>query len=145
MDEIINGVWISNISDARTADKSRFNRVITVCQESIEDNVGCQYNFFNMSDGEDEYGGECTYELFSEACNCLVDALENNETVLVHCHRGRSRSVSVVVASIAVYRDISYAESFWIVEQNRPQANPKVQLRNLIREFIENSEKGNLM
>ena len=125
MNEIIHGIWISGIQPVREQSTSRFNTVITVCQESVEDNVGCQYSHFNMADGPDnDYGGDASYGVFERAANRLHTAVENNDTVLIHCHKGQSRSVSVAAAVIGCIENTSFDAALDIVETHRPQAGP---------------------
>lgn len=109
MNEINNNLWVSDIQGAREQSTGRFDCVITVCQDEISDNVGCEYHHFNMNDGEGtEYGGDDSFELFETASDTLLNALNKNKTVLIHCHMGQSRSVSVAVAALAVHEDITF-------------------------------------
>lgn len=120
MDNIINGLWIGDIQDVREQSTERFDRVITVCQDEVSDNVGCDYQHFNMSEGEtDSYGGSSNFVLFRDATEAVVDALENDETVLVHCHVGRSRSASVCIAAIGRHYDMSYGDAYNTVSDTR--------------------------
>lgn len=139
MNQITENLWIGDIQDVREGDTSQFDRVITCCQENVEDNVGCKYDFFNMSDGpHNGFGGDHSYELFHEASIILLGALAYGEDVLIHCHMGQSRSVSVACAAIAVDENISYDWAFDIVEKNRPQAHPDPHLRSHAEKFIAN-------
>src|SRR6056297_3014623 len=118
---------ISGIREAREGGTSQFDRVITACQDSIEDNVSssCDYSWYNMSDGEaDGWGGSSEYELFEVAADELYDALLDGETVLIHCHHGHSRSVSVATAALGRYLGMTRHESFEKIEYYRPKANP---------------------
>ena len=104
MNEVYTNIWVSDIRDAQTHPKDDFDRIITVCQDPIEDNVsdGCAYEWYNMSDGEAEYGGDDSQELFDDAVRSVLASFMCRETILVHCHAGQSRSVSVVAAAITV-------------------------------------------
>jgi len=133
-------LYISDINDACESDKSEFDRIITVCQDSIEDNISdeMQYDYFCMSDGPaNEYGGDSSYEMFSEAADTLYNALHNNERVLIHCHMGRSRSVSVAVAALGRLLDLSRTEAFDVVKRYRPQAHPDTLLMGHASTYIE--------
>lgn len=116
---------ITNITEARTMAKDGFDRVITTCQDSIEDNVSdkIEYSHYNMSDGraeaEDKYGGSCEYELFEEAAQELYTALAQEETVLIHCHHGTSRSVSVATAALGQLLDLARSESLDLIHHYR--------------------------
>lgn len=118
---------VTNITEARTMDKAGFDRVITVCQDSIEDNVLDErvYSHYCMSDGrpevEEQYGGSCEYELFAEAADELHDALSSGETVLIHCHQGTSRSVSVATASLGRLLEEPRSETLGVIHYYRPR------------------------
>jgi protein-tyrosine phosphatase len=133
-------LYISGIQSACEDATNHLDRVITVCQDSIEDNVSSQqsYDFFCMADGpHNAYGGECSYELFRRAANVLFMALEDGESVLIHCHQGASRSVSVAVASLGRLLDIPRHEAYDLVQHYRPQAHPDQLLMGHASTYIE--------
>lgn len=141
-------LWISSIGGAREDDTSRFDRVITVCQDSVEDNISDEqtYTHYNMSDGdyaEEMYGGSCEYELFEEAASELHEALSDDEAVLIHCHMGASRSTSVSIAALGRLLDLHRAEAYDIVERYRPQTHPeRLLLEHAARYINENGERN---
>jgi len=91
-----------------------------------------------MADGpHNAYGGDSSYSTFKQAANALYEALQTDETILIHCHAGQSRSVSVSVAALARLRDISFEEALEIISDNRPQANPGEHLEKHARTYIE--------
>lgn len=116
---------VTNITDAIQEPTSHLDRVITVCQDSIEDNISDEqaYSYYCMSDGgirvEEEYGGSCEYELFAEAADELHDALADGEQVLIHCHAGQSRSVSVATAALGRLLGLGRSEALGIVHRYR--------------------------
>lgn len=127
---ITDQLYVGDIQDAREAPTDRFDRVVTVCQDEVSDNVGCAYNWFNMSDGpENSYGGDSSYELFAEAADCVLASLDDGETVLVHCHMGQSRSVAVAAAALAVFKQAYAERGFEWVRQGRGQTHPDHSLR----------------
>lgn len=137
MNEILDGIWISGIRPVRENPTQRFNTVITVCQESVADNIGCRYAYFNMADGPDNtYGGDATYDMFSDAADELYAAVNRGDTTLIHCHKGQSRSVSVATAVIGRVENISFDTAFTFVTMFRPQANPDELLRAHARQYI---------
>jgi len=118
---------ISGIREAREGGTSQFDRVITTCQDSIEDNVSssCEYSWYNMSDGEaDGWGGSSAYALFEQAADELHDALLDGETVLIHCHRGASRSVSVSIAALGRYLGLSWHKAYQHIYRYRITPHP---------------------
>jgi len=135
---------ITNITEARTMEKTGFDRVITTCQDSIEDNVSDDiwYSHYCMSDGrpevEEQYGGSCEYELFAEAAQELYGALAEGETVLIHCHAGQSRSVSVAVAALGQLLDLNRSEALDLVHYYRPSFHyPDMTLMDHASDYID--------
>lgn len=117
-------LYISDISAARTEDKSHLDRVITVCQDNIEDNISdeMEYSFYCMADGpHNSYGGRHDYDFFADAADELYHALANDEAVLIHCHQGTSRSIAVATASLGRLLEIPRSESIDIIHYYRPR------------------------
>jgi protein-tyrosine phosphatase len=116
---------VTGIQDARTMPKQDLDRVLTVCQDEISDNIpdNVTYSHYCMSDGcirvENKYGGSCDYELFESAAIELQQALESNETVLIHCHAGQSRSVSVAAAALGRLLDKRFIDALGIIHTYR--------------------------
>jgi len=137
MNHVTDNLVVADIQSVRERPTQQFDRVVTVCQDSVEDNVGCAYDWFNMSDGHGEYGGDASFELFAEAVDTVVAALEAGEHVCVHCHAGQSRSVAVATAALTVTSDRSTAEAYDAVERVRPTANPNPRLRGHINQYVE--------
>lgn len=136
-------LYITDITQARTMAKDSFDRVITTCQDSIEDNVSdsIEYSYYCMSDGrvevEDKYGGSCEYELFAEAAQELYHALADGETVLIHCHAGQSRSVSVATAALGQLLDLTRSEALDLVHHYRATFHyPDMTLMDHASEYI---------
>ena len=133
-------LYITDIRSACEEEKSHIDRVITVCQDSIEDNISDEqmYHHFCMADGpHNTYGGDHSYKMFQRAANVLHSALEDGESVLIHCHMGQSRSVSVAVAALGRLLDINRTEAFDLVEYYRPQAHPDKLLIGHASTYIE--------
>lgn len=136
-------LYITDIHEAYTMEKYRFDRIITTCQDSIEDNIpqDVSYSFYCMSDGrpevEQQYGGSCEYELFASAATELQTALSNNETVLIHCHAGRSRSVSVSTAALGRLLELNRSEALDLVHHYRPVSEyPDMTLMDHASQYI---------
>ncbi|WP_135829162.1 dual specificity protein phosphatase family protein [Halorussus halobius] len=63
-------------------------------------------------------------EAFRRAVEAVVAALGDDETVLVHCSRGSSRSPAVAAAALAVRRGCSVETALAEVRASRPEADP---------------------
>lgn len=139
MDQITDNIWISSIQSVRQESMSDkgISTVITVCQDDVRDNIGCDYHYFNMADGEiDFYGGSCDYTIFKDAADQLYRLITNNETVLIHCHKGQSRSPSVAIAAIGKAECISYDSAKKLVQDKRPMIEPNEHLEKHARKYI---------
>lgn len=135
--QITDLLWVGDIQDVREGPTDRFDRVVTVCQDRVFDNVGCEYNWFNMSDGpKNSYGGDSSYELFAEAAQCVLDAMRGGEVVLVHCHAGQSRSVSVAAAALAVLTDVRIEAGYNSVWERRGRTYPDDLLQDHADRFV---------
>lgn len=131
-------VYISNITAAREHPKDGIDSVVSVCQDSVKDNVGCEYWHFNMSDGPDNrYGGDSSYEMFETAAEKVLSLIRFKDTVLVHCHAGQSRSASTSIAALGVHMEEDYYTVYDMVKEKRPQIHPDGLLEQHAQRFIE--------
>jgi len=142
MQEIDHGLWIADIDGVRTNSTSKFDIVVSVCQDKCTDNVGGQYEHYPLADDEvskENWGGSLDYDLFAQAAESVVRALRDDavENVLVHCHAGRNRSASICAAALAVYEDSGYHEAFGKVGAARPIVNPNDLMKSHAERFIE--------
>ncbi|KAK0753690.1 protein-tyrosine phosphatase-like protein, partial [Schizothecium vesticola] len=67
----------------------------------------------------------------------LQAAVEAGKRVLVHCHQGRSRSVSLVVAYLMATEHLSLDEALRAVQLARPIAQPNFSFMRQLRQFEE--------
>lgn len=70
--------------------------------------------------------GEHDYEVFESAVDQVIDGLEKDEDVLVHCRAGISRSVSVCIATLVVHSEISYSDTYNKCQRGFQHPNPKL-------------------
>lgn len=74
----------------------------------------------------------------ARAVQFLQAAVKAGKRVLVHCHEGRSRSVSLVVAYLMVTEHLSLDEALKVVQVARPIAQPNFSFMRQLRQFEEN-------
>lgn len=138
-EQVIGGLYISDIDGIREGDTSYCDRVIGVCEDDASDNVSCEYDHFPMSDGTNEDArGEYSYERLREAIDAAVAARIQRETVCVHCHAGISRSAAVCIAVLAVVGGMSYEDALKRVEETK-YVNPNTELRQHVRKYIDDA------
>lgn len=149
MNQITEDVWITDIGTVRFVDKSQFDQVITVCQDCIHANVSdkTEYHCFNIADDAESaanWGGSFHYPEFAEAAQTLLNGLRDDSisVSLIHCHKGRNRSVAVCAAAMGVYYEITYGEAYERIRDARGIANPNhIMQQHAVRFIKENNER----
>jgi protein-tyrosine phosphatase len=143
VNEITDELWITDIETVRFADKSQFDQIITVCQDCVGDNISddTEYYCFNIADDEESaenWGGSYHYPRFEEAALTLLRGFRDDSisTSLIHCHKGRNRSVAVCAAAMGVYYDITYGEAYGRIQDARGIANPNHIMEGHAKRFI---------
>jgi protein-tyrosine phosphatase len=122
-------LFISDIQSVAEQSSDGFDTVVSVCQDTVEDNVGCDYCHFELADDQqskERWGGSTDYTDFEAAMLCVETLLEDDQTVCLHCHHGRNRSVTVAVGALSVLLDITVRHALDTIRQHRPEADPKV-------------------
>jgi protein-tyrosine phosphatase len=118
-------LYITNITEAISkvnASDSEYDAVVTVCQDSIEDHVSdnIEYTHKSMADSiNPDVEGSHQYPKFAVSANELHNHLKNRKSVLIHCHAGQSRSVSVSVAALGRLLNKPRDEALNIIHRDR--------------------------
>ena len=60
----------------------------------------------------------------SSAMDFLLNNIQQNKRVLVHCQAGISRSVSVILVYLLIESQMTLRDAFLLVKNKRPQAQP---------------------
>lgn len=120
MYEITDNLYYGGLEDAGDSAPYREREIEHVIQLTYEP-PGSGYpkdvevHTFSMMDGPQN--DEAT---FRAAVSKIVEILEANATVLVHCSAGRSRSVCVAAAALGQFEQLSFEEAFAQVEEVGP-------------------------
>ena len=91
--------------------------------------------YHNVLRYKSKQGPTAQFPIIQEATAELHKALSANQTVLVHCMRGRSRSVSIVIAYLMEYHDYSYIDAREYIHQLRPSIGPHEGLQLQLQAF----------
>lgn len=130
---------ICDIDVARRTETTGFDRVMTVCRHSIEDNVSEEqnYSWHPMPDSND-----AEYQSFEAAADELYTALANGERVLIHCHLGVSRSVAISTAALGRLLSLGRSDALDIVRRYRPvDLYPHEQMMAFAHQYIEDTRE----
>jgi protein-tyrosine phosphatase len=117
MDKITDNIYIGDKEEAGERNRLDLNQivhVVTLCDEKTE------YTTVHhpIVDGENDQ------EDFDRAVEIVLEAMKQEQNILVHCASGMSRSVTAVATAIAESEDISFSEALELVAEQRTEANP---------------------
>merc|ERR1712000_434244 len=73
--------------------------------------------------------------LFEELCKKIDASIQNNEGVFVHCVRGRSRSVGVVMCYLIYAKKMTTQEALNFIMQRRPCIDPVHSIQTQAKQF----------
>ena len=111
----------STISDLQ---KLKITNIINCSGDLCENLYFSDINYLtlNIRDNVSE-NIEC---LFFKCINYISETKEKNGRVLIHCYKGVSRSVSIIISYLIFLHKWTYDEAFDFVQLKRPIANPNI-------------------
>jgi protein-tyrosine phosphatase len=129
MSEITDQIWLGSYGDSAN-DAFLEERQIThilCCAEELPLRVGFPYS--QRYDGYkvplvDDKADEKTKAYFLEAATVLDGWVGSGKKVFVHCFAGISRSASVVITYLMVYKGWSFDLAFQHLKLRRPRIHP---------------------
>lgn len=140
MNEVMEDLWIADIETVETRGLTIFDTVVSVCQDTADDNVSDDTPYLHVSLADDErsaemWGGSIAYEDFEKAVNTVREAMDDG-TVLVHCHAGQNRSAAVCAAVVAAEKDRRYRVGEDTVRKARPIINPTPVMERHAKKYV---------
>lgn len=133
-------LYLGNATDGMRAHEhpADFDRVITLGPMDSENTT----DHFDIPDGGYDFGWNATLHgrKFRDAVATLKGALIDGDTVLVHCTAGQSRSVTVVITTIADLEGTTYNDTYNTVREQRESIHPAPELVKLAKDYL--GEKG---
>ena len=117
MDHIRDNLYIGDKQEAGKRNRLDLNQivhVVTLCDEQTE------YTTVHhpIVDGVNEQAE------FNRAVEIVLEALNQEQNVLIHCASGMSRSVTVVATAIAEVEGTNFSEALELVSEHRTEADP---------------------
>jgi len=147
MNEVCTQLTIASIDEVENNPTGKYDAVLSVCQDKCEDNVSDDVNYeqYPLADGCDSqrnWGGEYSFAVFERAVKQLLQALYDDKRVLIHCHKGRNRSVSISIAALAVWQDWTVSHARRQVMRESDKAPPDQELLAFARQAVANAPRG---
>lgn len=122
---LVAGLYIASIDEVAEKPTSQFDTVVSVCQDTVEANVGCDYHHIALADGRESkrnWGGSIEYKDFVRAAETVIASVRHGDT-LVHCHMGKNRSAAVCAAVIATHYEHTFDAAIDLVERMNPRTD----------------------
>lgn len=118
-----------SIGDMRDGElySERFDRVISLAKEKYttpSDNL----IHHPLRDGENDF------EDFADAVDAVRDALQSDDSVLVHCQAGASRSVTVLATALAAENETEFDSELYKCQMTGVYPSPE--LLELAKEYL---------
>ena len=129
MSEITGQIWIGSYGDIANEDflDEREITQILCCAEELPLRIGFPYSLKFQGHKVpiiDDKVDEKTKAYFLEAATVLDGWVNDGKKIFVHCFAGISRSVSIVITYLMVFKGWSYDLAFQHIKLRRPRINP---------------------
>jgi atypical dual specificity phosphatase len=133
MDHIRDNLYIGDKQEAGQRNRLDLNQivhVVTLCDEHTE------YTTIHhpIVDGANEQAE------FNRAVKIVLEAMKQDQNVLVHCASGMSRSVTVVATAIADVEGSSFTEGLELVAEHRSEADPHPDIITHAEQYLSKNE-----
>ncbi|HLA45861.1 MAG TPA: dual specificity protein phosphatase family protein, partial [Aggregatilineales bacterium] len=131
------GIYVSGIHALAHSERARRMGVRAVLRVDSEDRSFRQWaSDFLLHDMPLIDGAEVPGERLSEAAAFIHGSLDSGLKVLVHCQMGVSRSVTMVLAYLIEYENMSLPDAVRLVVRRRAVAAPhRAMLRSLVQHY----------
>lgn len=106
--------------DENTLRKHHITHILSTIGPSNVKFQGITYGYVTLEDNPEQH----LIPTAIEAEKWITKAIKENGIVLVNCHAGRSRSVSIVITYLILQEKLSYAEALRQVKFARADAQP---------------------
>nr|CAD2177950.1 unnamed protein product [Meloidogyne enterolobii] len=127
INKILDCIFIGDIfsNDEINIEKFKIQTVLTLSSQPLaleKRIIGVNYQFIYMLDVENQ--NIFSSNILQKTFNLLQKCLENNQSILVHCESGISRSVTIIIAFLMKQNNWSYLNSFNFLKEKHSIAKP---------------------
>ena len=142
MSEIFNNLWITCGGTAREYDFLRENEITHIlnCAEEEPMNYPKDMTIIHipMTDDEDDNA----ISQIIQGAQILAVWMNADANTIVHCKAGISRSVTVVLAWMIIYKEYTFNNAYKFVQGKRNFINPNDYYRKLLKIIEETFHMG---
>lgn len=122
MDKVYDNIYIGDKTEAQKRNRLSLNNVayvVTLCETKSDYTTVHHVIEDAPLDNPEEHQSR-----FNRAVDIVLEALDQDVNILVHCAAGISRSPSVVATAIAHRENITLEDAVELVREERPEADP---------------------
>lgn len=123
MSKIDTHLWIGTVYNAHSKDfidTHGITHVLSCAKEFGRPEFEIGYHHLLITDDKTD---SHTRQQFREGASVIHKWIRKGHTVIVHCHAGISRSVSVVMAYYMLYKGYTYNMAYLLLKEKRPTMN----------------------
>lgn len=124
MDHITDSLYVGTIDDASTAELLEAAGIETIVSLTHSDLPTGMPDAVAVHNCPMVDGPRNDRTRFETAVTNVTEALTQEETVLVHCSRGVSRSPAVAAVAVALQEEVGIEDAFELVGEQRPACDP---------------------
>jgi len=135
--DIIPHLYLGSIGSASNlVELQKYNIThIICCAAGIQNFFPDKFKYYNLKLLDTEK--EDIKKYFNEAYTFIDDAIKNNGNVLVHCHAGVSRSVTIIISYIMKAKKMSLDKTLELIRAKREKANPNPGFLSQLKKYQE--------
>ena len=123
LDEILPQLYLTNFKGADNMDELRrlkCTHIVSVGEEFVDDPAKAGITFWRLNISDDDDQSEKMSKALRGAASFLHKALQKKGCVVVHCAAGISRSATVVLGYLVIYKKMTLRDAFGHVHGKRP-------------------------
>lgn len=139
MSNILPNLFLGSVRDAKNK-FPQFNHILSISARGDDIDIPINNHYkYNFNDDFMENIIPWVYR----GADLIEQILNKNETVLVHCQMGISRSASIIIGYLMLKKNMSYDDAFMYVKTRRDIINPnggfQTQLKSLCPKRLHDS------
>tara|TARA_B110000967_G_C18541645_1_gene390925 strand:- start:63 stop:506 length:444 start_codon:yes stop_codon:yes gene_type:complete len=118
--EILSGLWLGNIIDSQTEEFINNMDIVINCSKDIPFYTKTTKNIrIPIHDNLEQSEIRNLLKFLPKITTFIHTSLLNNKNILIHCHAGKQRSASVIVAYLMKYLKITLEKAIILVKSKR--------------------------
>lgn len=110
-----------NASDKKWLEQHHITHILN-CTKDLPNFFPNDYKYLRLK--LDDVPDQSLYEVLEPSYKFIYSAIGGGGTILIHCHAGISRSVSIVIYFLMKLKKLTYLQALTYIREHRPEVNP---------------------